>query len=807
MLYLDVMAKVKGTIRTVTYYNPDNGFTVARLDTEKGTRQPSATEPLITIVGKLPPLSTGDHVEADGEWERHARYGQQLRVSSLSLAAPATREGITRFLGSGLIKGIGPTTARKLVAAWGTGALDVLDNEPERLQEIPGLGTRTAKRITESWQQQRSLRHLMLFLQEFGITLGLAQRIHEEMGAGAIADLKQNPFLLCTMGGIGFRRADAIAQRIGIQGDMLERVEAGVLFELNRSLSEGHAYLPCAELLKRVHELAQVDEARVYYCLTQILGQEKVMATRDPGGERFIPVWRVQSIHTPGETGHSQALPAGADAIPTPDTGGLEDEQLQMAIYLPWVYQCEAGLAANLRHLLHRHTSLAHRMAAYDWQGFWAKSSRDLSLTVRQQEAVQAALQSPFSVLTGGPGTGKTTTISTIIELCRHLGLEVLLAAPTGRAAKRMQETTDIPARTVHRLLEVSMARGNMEFERDDRNPLAGDLLIVDEVSMLDLHIAYHLSKAIPETMHVMLVGDVDQLPSVGVGRVLNDIIRVIDDGRRQDRKQPLPARVVRLDAIFRQGADSAIVMNAHRVRNGESPVLDNARFRDFFFMQEAEPEAVQATCLELLRSRLPNYFRIPTRDIMVLSPMRRGIIGVDNLNRALQEGLNPECPDMPVLRRGEMILREGDPVMQVRNDYDKMVFNGDLGTLTRVYPDKREARVTFDERTLTYTEQELDRLNLAYAVTIHKSQGSEYPAVIIPLMKTHYIMLQRNLLYTALTRARQLVVVIGQKEALWQAVRNARVAHRHSALYESLCRQLDGKCLTDPLFGSGAGF
>ena len=779
------MAEVTGTIRNVTYYSPDTGFTVARLNVEerRGVRI-DGKEPL-TIVGVLPPVKPGDSVQIAGTLEQHKAYGPQFRVASLSMDLPVTKDGIARFLGSGLFKGLGPATARTIVQAWGTKALDMLDAHPERLAEIPGFGPRKAKRITEAWQRNQSTRSLMLLLQEFGLSLLMAKRIHAEMGPGAADRIKRNPFLLCAIGGIGFKRADAIAARIGIQGDMYERVEAGLRYTLDLALNQGHAYLAGADLVQRTSQLVRAQPERVQECLLQMLGQEQAMAACAPGAGRFLPRWQETGLYLPA-AGHPDAA-ADPAAPPSPTAPALNWSEL--TVYLPWVYQCENGLAANLARLLRRTTPLARRMARHDWDSYWARSAQELPLTDLQKRAVQAAVQSPFAVLTGGPGTGKTTTIHALLDLCRVLKRTALLAAPTGRAAKRMQETTGQPARTIHRLLEVAVASGSMRFQRDDSLPLEGDMLIVDEASMLDLYLAYHLSKAIPDHMHVLWVGDVDQLPSVGAGNVLQDIIYAIESEAAGQPAAVHPPQVVRLDEIHRQSQDSAIVTNAHRIRKGDMPLIQNGRFKDFFFLPESDPERAQALCLQLARERLPKYFGIEPRDIMVLSPMRRGAVGVEALNQALQAGLNPADKNPDCLRQGDMILRPGDPVMQVRNDYDKMVYNGDLGMLATVDPEKGEASVRFEERLVPYAAQELPKITLAYAVTIHKSQGSEYPAVILPLMNAHYIMLQRNLLYTALTRAKRLVVIVGQRAALHRAVSNAQVAERNSALYASLLR------------------
>ncbi len=793
VLYSHVMAEAKGTVRFVTYYSPETGYTVATLDVDQSQGLPTQCRHELTFVGNLPALNVGEYVLVEGNLHRHKQYGYQLQVVDCRVELPVTAEGITRFLGSGLIKGIGPATARKLVQAWGVETLTVLDQDLDRLTEIPRLGHSTAQKIRAGWENHKSRRSLTLLLQEFGVTPTMAQRIHEEMGAGAVARLRENPYLLCKLSQVGFKTADTIACRLGIQGDQFVRVEAALLYVMDSSLNDGHSYLPGPELVAATSTLTEARPETVADSLIQVLSAGKLVATLGPGGEPFLPQWQITETFTPAD--HASDLRPPRKAAPVSEVAqGRPADALQtvvpLAVYLEWMAHCETGLTENLTALMQRDTQVARRMQGFDWNAFWRTRSEGFLLTAGQKEAVQAALLSPFSVLTGGPGTGKTTTIHAIIELCQQQRLSVALAAPTGRAAKRMQETTGLPARTLHRLLEVNMMQGVMTFDRNETNHLDGDLLIVDEVSMLDLRMAYHLSKAIPPSMHVMLVGDVDQLPSVSPGNVLRDIIHRIDDGDLSHPAQGTGPRIIRLNEIHRQSQGSAIVTNAHRIRQGQPPIIDNAQDKDFFFMQADDQAQAQRICVELVQTRLPNYYGFARRAIMVLSPMRRGLAGVTSLNQALQQSLNPPGPGAESVVRGNMALRVGDPVMQLRNDYEKMVFNGDLGTLAQVKPGAREAFIAFDDRVLPYTAAELAHVTLAYAVTIHKSQGSEYPAVVVPLMTAHWVMLQRNLLYTALTRAKQLVVVVGQRQALDRAVQNAKVGHRHSGLYAGLKAQ-----------------
>ena len=793
VLYSHVMAAAKGTVHIVTYYSPETGYTVATLDVDQSQGLPVQCQQELTIVGKMPALNVGEYVSVTGNLDRHKEYGPQLQVVDCEVELPVTEEGIARFLGSGLIKGVGPATAKKLVQAWGVGTLTVLDQDLDRLAEIPRLGRNNADRIRNGWENHKAQRMLTLLLQEFGVTPTMAQRIHDEMGVGAVTRLRENPYLLCQLSQIGFKTADNIAARLGIKDDQFVRVEAALLYVMDSSLNNGHTYLPGPELVEETTSLTLGRTEKVASCLIQVLGKGKLVAKVGPGGETFLPEWQITETFTP-QSLSTTSLQAPTRAARSDSTQSRQLDPMQtlapLAVYLDWMAHCETGLTENLADLMQRETQVARLMGGFDWNEFWRSRSTDFLLTNGQKQAVQAALLSPFSVLTGGPGTGKTTTIRSIIELCEQQRLTVDLAAPTGRAAKRMQETTGLPARTLHRLLEVNMMQSAMTFDRNETNPLEGDVLIVDEASMLDLRMAYHLSKAIPPAMHIMLVGDVDQLPSVSPGNVLGDIIQRIDDGDLSHPTRGAGPCIVRLEEIHRQSQGSAIVTNAHRIRQGEMPLIDNAQGKDFFFMQADDQAQAQQICVDLVKSRLPDYYGMSPREIMLLSPIRRGLAGVVSLNSALQQSLNPPKPGEETITRGDMVLRAGDPVMQLRNDYDKMVFNGDLGTLTQIRPGAKEAFITFDDRVLPYTAAQLAQITLAYAVTIHKSQGSEYPAVVVPLMSAHWVMLQRNLLYTALTRAKQLVVVVGQRQALERAVNNAHVGHRYSGLYAGLKAQ-----------------
>ncbi len=782
------MPTLVGTVVSVVYCNEGNGFVVADLQVDQRSNsrsEPSASsdspDALERITGVLPGIREGALLKVEGEYRVHHTYGRQFSVSRHRFIQPTTEEGLVGFLGSGLIKGVGEATARQVVGRFGQRTLEVLDSEPERLAELKGISLRKAKSIGNRWQEVANERELVAYLQELGVTLSLARRIRQEFGGNAVQVLKHNPYVLTRMQGIGFQRADQMALAIGIKRNDPSRLRTALQYVLGEQTTrEGHVFLPENELveeaLKQVGPPATRDEVQAQ--LELLIQDEDVIATEVADHAR----WRLQTDWTriPADPVNGQGEKLSDNAV-----GGRRQ------VYPPWNYHSEKDLADRLLERIRRpeHSPLDGR--DFEVQALLdAAAARGTPLNQGQREIVSSVLAHPFTILTGGPGTGKTTTIRTILELCEIHGLEVLLAAPTGRAAKRMQEASGHHARTLHRLLEVSNVDGSLEFARNEDNPLNGDLLIVDEVSMLDVHLASHLVRAVPASMHMLWVGDVDQLPSVGSGTVLYDTIRSVEEYAGRVGSGRSGARVTRLTEIFRQAADSAIVTNAHEVREGRMPVLDNGRFRDFFFMPEEDSVRACNLCTELVRRRLPEFTGLRPSDIMVLSPMRRGPIGTVELNRALQTAINSASLPTVELANGQ-VFRPRDPVMQTRNDYDKKVFNGDLGHVVRLDPDKREAVVDFEGRRVQYEPDELNDLTLAYAMTIHKSQGSEYKAVVLPMMKAHSIMLRRNLLYTALTRAGQLVVIVGQKAALRMAVNNHLVRDRHTALLERLTLKL----------------
>ena len=818
-----------------------------------GHSEPSASwdppDALERITGVLPGIREGALLKVEGEYRVHHNYGRQFSVHRHRFIQPTTEEGLIGFLGSGLIKGVGEATARQMVGRFGKRTLEVLDSEPERLAELKGISLRKARSIGNRWREVASERELAAYLQELGVTLSLARRIRQEFGANAVQVLKHNPYVLTRMQGIGFQRADQMALAIGIKRNDPSRLRTALQYVLGEQTArEGHVFLPEHELveeaLKQVGPPATRDEVQAQ--LELLIRDEDVIATEVPGHTRWQPQTDWTSI--PADRGDGQGGMPSAEAvggprqvyppwnyhnekdladrllerIRRPETSPLHGHDFEVQALLdaaavrgtplnqgqqeivssvlahPFTILTGGpgtGKTTTIRTILELCETHGLEVLLAAPTGRAAKrmqeaSGHDARTLHRLLEIVSSVLAHPFTILTGGPGTGKTTTIRTILELCETHGLEVLLAAPTGRAAKRMQEASGHDARTLHRLLEVSNVDGSLEFDRNEDNPLDGDLLIVDEVSMLDVHLASHLVRAVPASMHMLWVGDVDQLPSVGSGTVLYDTIRAVEDHAGRVGPERSGARVTRLTEIFRQAADSAIVTNAHEVREGRMPVLDNGRFRDFFFMPEEDAVRACSLCTELVQRRLPKFMGLHPSDIMVLSPMRRGPIGTVELNRTLQAAINGAALPSVELANGQE-FRPRDPVMQTRNDYDKKVFNGDLGHVVRLDPDKREALVDFEGRRVQYESDELNDLTLAYAMTIHKSQGSEYKAVVLPMMKAHSIMLRRNLLYTALTRAGQLVVIVGQKAALRMAVNNHLIRDRHTALLERLALKL----------------
>ena len=708
------MAQIRCVVERITYQNPENGYSVFRVKVK-------GYDDLVTLVGNLLDVPAGSVLLCQGEWRVDRKYGQQFQCSTWEEVMPATAYGIEKYLGSGLVKGIGPKFARLIVDRFGTGTIDVIETDIERLNEVHGIGPKRIAKIRESWEKQKDIKNVMLFLQGHGVSTAFAAKIYREYGKESVSKVQENPYRLADdIWGIGFKTADGIASRMGYGKDDPRRVRSGILYTLGQLADEGHCFATDEQLLGTAAELLDVGEEAIGAVLADMAGADDVI--------------------TDGE-----------------------------AIYLPPFHYAECGVARRLLALRNGNGSLFPEDEPELPHG------EGIVYDETQLEAVRLALKSKVMVLTGGPGTGKTTTTKAIIGALRSSGMKVLLAAPTGRASKRMSEATGMEAKTIHRMLEYNPKDG---YQRNADNPLTGDALIVDECSMIDILLMNNLLKAVPDGMRLILVGDIDQLPSVGAGNVLRDII---DSGA---------VPVIRLTRIFRQAQSSRIVMSAHAVNSGRLPDLSNGRDTDFFFLREEDSEKVAESIVDLVGRRLPGAYGIGADSIQVLTPMQRGVVGAASLNIALQQSLNGNGDS---LSRGGYTFRKGDRVMQLRNDYDKEVFNGDLGYITEVNLEDRVLKVDFDGRETEYDSSELDELSLAYATTIHKAQGSEYPVVVIPVMMNHFVMLQRNLIYTGITRARKVCVLIGQLKALSYAVRNLTVQKRNTRLKERLAIPEEG--------------
>ena len=802
------MDTLRGVIERITYHNEENGYTVAKLAPEFAHRTSVGSEREIAIIGNMVGVHVGESVELSGRWTVHAEYGKQFAVEQMKQVLPATIAGMEKYLGSGLIRGVGPKTAKRIVAHFGIETLDVIEQTPARLVEVPGVGRHRTQVIEQAWAEQRAIKEVMLFLQSYGVSTGLATKIYKEYGDDAVAVVKSNPYRLARdIYGIGFLTADKIAQAMGLPPDAPQRVAAGAAYALNEASEDGHLFLPVDKLVTAAVELLHVAPQQVSLGIAALWTDAQVKVAPSPGAEAVDAAAWSGSTPTPpaspapaGEVAPIPRLVAEQGQLYAADTVAQARQLLQedAAVYLTPLYYSEAGVANRLQRLSKVPASFLGAFQRYSAQD-WAKALAQLEaangfpLAPQQREAVQTALTTRLSVLTGGPGTGKTTTVRTILQLCDRERCRVLLAAPTGRAAKRLSETTGREARTLHRLLEFKPAEG-MAFQRHEENPLEADLVIVDEASMLDVVLTNHLLKAIPLGAHLLLVGDVDQLPSVGPGNVLGDIIAAVEADRGASAGAAMgSAAVVRLQTIFRQEAGSYIIANAHRINHGEMPLIDNDGARDFFLFKTEEPERAAQLCVELVTERIPRRFGIAPEDIQVLSPMHRGVIGVGALNEQLQAALNPPAANKPERRIGSRAYRSGDRVMQIRNNYEKDVYNGDMGRIAGIDLEMHQVNAVFDGRTVVYDFLELDELVHAYAVSVHKSQGSEFGAVVIPMLTTHYMMLQRNLLYTAVTRARQLAVLVGQPKAISIAVRNGKVAERYTGLTERLTSNVPG--------------
>jgi len=730
--------QLQGTVERVTYYSEETGYSVVRLAV-------AGHPDLATVVGNLPEVQPGESLRLEGDWTTHPQYGRQFKTERCEQVLPATVEGIKRYLGSGLVKGVGPVTAARIVQRFGADTLCVLDEEPRRLREALGVGPKRAAAIARAWEEQKHIRQVMLFLHEHGVTTGLAVKIYKTYGDDALQIVQEDPYRLARdIWGVGFKTADKIARDLGLPPDAPSRVQAGVAHALGRLADEGHVYAPEPDLVGEAVELLEVPSDLVTEAIEDLDAEEVV--------RRETLVY--PPLSSPPQAGGKE--------------GGLAVREEQ-AVYLAPFYYGEIGVTHRLQALVESPATRLLSFRSVDWDALLAQVARNsaIELSAEQREAVRAALTHKVTVLTGGPGTGKTVSVRTVIGALEAMGCHYALCAPTGRAAKRLSEATGRPAKTVHRLLEYSPMEG---FRRNEENPLAVDCLIVDESSMLDLLLTNHLLKAVDPAAHVLLVGDVDQLPSVGAGDVLRDVIK---SGR---------AAVVQLTTIFRQAADSGIVVNAHRINRGQQPILNE--FDDFYFFSKKDPQEAADLLVDIVKCRVPAKFGLdPVDEIQVLAPMYRGACGVSNLNICLQEALNPASPQKPERRLGGRAFRVGDKVMQVRNNYLKQIYNGDIGRVTGIDPVEQTLTVAIDGQPVVYDWGETDELVHAFAVSVHKSQGAEYPAVVMPVMTQHYMMLQRNLVYTAITRAKRLVVLVGTRRAIGIAVRNDKVRERHSGL------------------------
>lgn len=724
--------EIQGIVEDVIYRNEANGYTVGRLYTSDGS---------ITFVGQVPYIQTDQPVLLKGEWIYHNKFGEQFQFQSMETIMPTTTKGIENYLGSGLIPHIGPKTATRIVERFGEKSLDIIQYYPERLLEIEGIGKKKLRVIMESFDEQREIREVMVALQEFNISPNQSMKIYREYGNETLKVIRENPYRMAEdIHGMGFRTADEIAEKVGLEKSSPHRLQAGLKYVLTRAAGEGHCYLPHGDLMDKAAGLLQIGKEGLDDSLTAlILGK---------------------SFHL------------------------VENGEERIVYYMPY-HMAENSVAKVLVELslVEQDEIVGDVEKALDN----LEKGQDFTFGRRQREAVQSVLSHGVTVITGGPGTGKTTIINAIIALMEAEGKEILLAAPTGRAAKRITETTGREARTIHRLLEISYQDESLQFNKNEEEPLDADVVIVDEMSMVDILLMNQLLKAIKPGTRLILVGDVDQLPSVGAGNVLRDII---DSG---------VIKVVRLDEIFRQGEESMIIVNAHLVNRGEKPLL-NEKDKDFFFVYKDTGPEVRETIVQLCLQRLPDFYKLdPIKDIQVLSPMRKGDTGVSALNKALQEAINPPSKNKSEKAMGDELFREGDKVMQIRNNYKAAwtinkggfrteegegVFNGDFGYVMEIDNDEGTMTVIFDDdREVEYSFNQLDELRLAYATTIHKSQGSEFPCVVIPVFSGPPMLLTRNLLYTAITRARDLVVLVGHHRYLNQMIRNNLIRERYSSL------------------------
>jgi exodeoxyribonuclease V alpha subunit len=719
---------LQGQIERVTFFSEESNYTVAKVKVY-GRRD------LVTVIGNLVNPTPGEVVKMTGEWGNHPKFGEQFKFIFCQTTTPATVHGIEKYLGSGLVKGIGPVMAKRIVKRFKEETLEVIEKDIEKLSAVEGIGKKRITMIQKAWAEQKEIREVMLFLQSHGVSSGYGAKIYKQYGNEAIKVVQENPYRLATdIFGIGFITADKIAEKLGLPKDSDLRAGAGILYVLQQLTDEGHVYYPYQPLTEKCREMLEIDQAIVVRAFgTLAEGQQIVIEDLNQDLQDF--------------------------------------QENHKAVYLSGYYRAETNLAARLKRLLH--TSPSIRAIASEKAISWIQEKLSITLADKQVEAVRSAVANKVMIITGGPGTGKTTIINAVLKIFSALKTKILLAASTGRAAKRMSEATGHEARTIHRLLEYNMRKRG--FDKNEDHPLDCDLLIVDEASMIDTLLMHHLLKALPAPAVFVMVGDVNQLPSVGAGNVLRDII---DSGR---------VPVVALNEVFRQAQESSIIVNAHRINQGSMPQFKSYsdKLDDFYFIEQEDPEKALELIIGLVKERIPKRFGFnPIHEIQVLTPMHRGIVGAGNLNLALQKALNPGEEG---LTRGGRLFKVNDRVMQITNNYDKEVYNGDIGQVVLIDQEAQEVAVLIDDRRIIYDYSELDELVHAYAVSIHKSQGSEYPAVVIPILIQHFILFQRNLLYTGVTRGKKLVVIVGTKKALAIAIKNNKTEKRYTLLRQRL--------------------
>ncbi len=741
------MKPLQGILEHIVFENVETGYTVGRLSSHDYPNE------LVTVVGKLASANPGENVLLKGNWITNPKYGRQFQIQAYETVLPATIVGLRKYLGSGLIKGIGAVMATRIVNNFGMDTMSVIEQSPKKLMEIPGIGKKRVNMIIEAWETQREVKDVMLFLQSHSVSTTHATRIYKTYGSQSLTIVRENPYRLGDdIYGIGFKTADAIAKKLGMDKESPHRVNAGVKYILSQKANEGHVFLYRHELVSACAEILELSPASIEIGIKELSVNEEIITA---------------NLGTPS--------PSDADEV----------------VYLAPFYYAELGVSNSILKLL-KNINAQYQPESLEQSIRELEERMEIRFAEKQRKAICTALTSRVMILTGGPGTGKTTTTIGIIGLFEQFGKRIVLAAPTGRAAKRLRETTGHEAKTIHRLLEFS-PKGN-GFKRNAENPLETDVVIIDEMSMVNLLLMNNLVKAIPSDATLILVGDIDQLPAIGAGNVLNDLIA--------SEKIAL----VKLTEIFRQAMESLIVTNAHRINRGKFPTISGSSDRDFFFLEETEPDEVVASICDLVRNRLPTHYGYhPVDDIQVLCPMRRGAVGSENLNNRLQHVLNPNSTDT---LQGLQTLRLGDKVMQVRNNYNYEVFNGDIGRIRNIDYIEKRIIIAFSDKVVDYDMADLNELVLAYATTVHKAQGSEYPAIIIPLLTQHFIMLQRNLIYTSITRAKELVVIVGTKEALGIAIRNNRAIERNSYLAGRLQEAFElkethtlGRTLVNPHF------